>query len=464
MTKDEAYKKLAEKTPVGYKINELIPFHYPVKRIKMDVLVNKEPDGSLVKVYAVMLKAIQMGFDTREKLFEFLGLGKDDDFMLRELHTLHEMRYVDIVSGQWVVTAGGKQFMEDTTILRVEEEEVFEFFIDGISGGVMFLEDFKKDDMVKKCSDDEKRLEREVNLPIKSPELIEGKFSDLSKYFKEKKPGEELISYDDSSAIKTDYDEWCKYWLIEYKPDTASADRLQGASLEVRSFKSLEPIKSLTKRFNADYQHYVYELTDSDRADAHELSALFENNTRAIQSIEHSNNIEKAKIVRESKDSKKEIETLTIFETENRFFETLKTVKEKILIESPWIKRVTWRYIPCFKKILEENKILWILYGIAQKDEHDIGVMKQLEELQKKYSATFHLIHLPTHFRNIRLKDFDGSHRKLTIKDDEYFISGSFNFLSCDTHGKNKVGNEESYLFRKGVKEKWEQVMKEYSL
>ena len=46
MTDEEAYKQLKDKAPTGYRLNELIPFSYPVRKIKLDVLINKQPDGS----------------------------------------------------------------------------------------------------------------------------------------------------------------------------------------------------------------------------------------------------------------------------------------------------------------------------------------------------------------------------------------------------------------------------------
>jgi hypothetical protein len=39
MTEQEVYKKLSKEAPTGYRMNELIPFSYPVRKIKMDVLV-----------------------------------------------------------------------------------------------------------------------------------------------------------------------------------------------------------------------------------------------------------------------------------------------------------------------------------------------------------------------------------------------------------------------------------------
>ncbi len=127
MTEEEAYKQLKDKAPTGYRLNELIQFSYPVRKIRLDVLVNKQPDGSLVKVYNVLLRAIQAGFSSQDKLFTFLGLGQTDEFVLRELFTLREKGLVDLVSEKWIVTEEGEKFIQDEKILRIEEKEEFEF-------------------------------------------------------------------------------------------------------------------------------------------------------------------------------------------------------------------------------------------------------------------------------------------------------------------------------------------------
>lgn len=445
MTEKEAYKQLETKCPTGYRINELIPFCYPVRRIKLNVLANKQPDGSLVKVYNVMLRAIQMGFDTQEKLFGFLGLGKDDEFIFRELYALREKRYVDLVSEKWLVASEGEQFLNNEKILRIEEEEEFEFLLDGISSGIIFPED-EEENTIRKLSEQDKSLDAKLNLPIKSPELLEGKFSGLAELFKNKNKDETLISYDPAD-IKRDYLEWCRYWLVEYIPDgkkNRDSDSRE-SGLEVRSFDTLKKIDHLTKQFNAEYQHYIYELTNSERTEIEVLPEIVEDMPQQPES------------------STEEVKVLGIWETKQHFINALKQVKEKILIESPWIKQATQEYIPLFKDLLKKHKQLIILYGISEKDEHHIQTLDDLKKLQQKYNKTFALIHLPTHIKNSGSK-LTGTHRKLLIKDNEYYISGSYNFLSFGKHEKDKVANEESILVRKGVQKKWEQVIREYEI
>lgn len=436
MTDEEAYKQLNDKAPTGYKLNELIPFSYPVRKLRLDVLVNKQPDGSLVKVYNVLLRAIQSGFHSQQKLFEFLGLGQTDEFILRELFALREKGYVDLVSEKWIVTADGEKFIQDEKILRIEEEEEFEFLVDGISGEIISVKEnpTERNKLTK-------YLETELNLAAKSPELLENKFQPLADVYKQEHESKSyLISYA-ADEIKKDFEEWCNYWLIEYIPEKKSN---QEAKLEVRSFENLKTIKSLTSKFNSEYRHFIYALSNSDRTAFDELTEIVE---------------EPIKV----EIPKSDFSTLTIWETKEKFKEALKSVKENILIESPWIKRATLDYLPLFEKLLKERKQLIILYGISEKDEHDVYTLKKVEELQKQFKDKFTLIHLPTHFAETNSK-LTGTHRKLVIKDNDYYIQGSFNFLSFGKNEKQQVANEESLLISKDVKQKWEKVYKEYSL
>lgn len=436
MTELEIDQQLSKQSPTGYKLNELIPFSYPVRRIRLELLVNKQPDGSLVKVYSVLLRAIQAGFQSQEKLFEFLGLGETDEFILRELFSLREKDYINVISEKWMLTEAGEQFLKDNSILRVEEEEEYDFLIDGISGEIIS----SKENQTER-NKLPKYLQSELKLAIKSSDLLENKFQALADvYKKENESKSYLISYS-ADEIKKDYEEWCNYYLVEYIPDRKSN---QEARLEVRNFQTLKDNKELTSKFNSEYRHFIYALTNSDRTEFEALREVIEEPIKQEIPVA-------------------DFSTLTIWETKQKFIDALKSVNERILIESPWIKRVTQEYIPLFQEILKAKKQLVILYGISEKDEHDIQTLDRVKELQQQYKDNFKLIHLPTHFRIIQSK-LTGTHRKLVIKDNNFYIAGSFNFLSFGKNEKQQVANEESLLISKEVQKKWEQVSKEYSI
>lgn len=440
MTEQEIYNKLSKQAPTGYKLNELIPFSYPVRRIRLDALVNKQPDGSLVKVYNVLLRAIRSGFQMQKELFDFLGLGITDEFIIRELFVLREKGYVNIVSEKWYVTETGEQFLNDTSILRIEEEEEFEFLLDGISGEPISTKElqFEKSRLSK-------FLPTDYKVENRSPDLLAGKYQTLTDIYKrEHKEKAYLIGYSQDEIKYDSYRDgesgmWCNYWLIEYIPDRKSN---QEARLEIRHYGTLSDNKQLTSKFNAEYRHFIYTLNPERNA--------FENIVEAPESNVY-------------EESAPEFGALSIWETKQKFIAALENVKEKILIESPWIKRATLEYIPYFENILKANKQLIIFYGIDRNDEHDFQTLERIKQLQNQHKKNFTLIHLPSHLR-AKGSRLTGTHRKLLIKDNDYYVVGSFNFLSFGKNEKQFVANEESMFITKDVAKKWELVFKEYHI
>jgi len=192
----------------------------------------------------------------------------------------------------------------------------------------------------------------------------------------------------------------------------------------------------------------LYSFSVSDR---NSIAKIQEEDTSLIQEF-----IEETKPITDT-------QTLSVWETQAKFEETIKTVKSKLLIESPWIKRATLKYISSFEKALKRNVVIIVLYGIEGNDEHHRKAEKEMERLDKQFK-NFHLIHLPTHFEEQGNYNMTGTHRKLIIKDNEYYIQGSFNFLSFNREKGQKIANEESILIPKKVKEKWDNVLDEYNI
>lgn len=440
MKENEVYENLAKQSPLGYRINELIRFSYPVRKVRIKALVNKLPDESLVKVYNVLLRSIDKGFEDKTSLFDFLGIPQTDEFVMRELFALRSRGLLDLVSEKWYVTSAGKEFVENNKIFRVEEQEEYEFLVDGLTGKVFpKLSLVVNDHPAAKYI--EKEIDKEKHIPIKSSELLKEKYQELSDAYKQDSQNTAyLISYDEKDIYEKD--SWIDYWFIEYIPKREGEEPY----LEVRNIDSLEKNVFLTKKFNNEYWKYVVNLTDSDRKE-----------TEIVEEVcQHEEMVYKPK-----SEISVPITELTIWETKHKFIESLKNVKEQILIESPWIKKATREYIPYFKELLKNNKKLIILYGINEDSEHDSKAIKELEELMVEYSDNFTLVELSEHLKGSR---FTGSHRKLLIKDNDYYISGSFNFLSFAKQEGERIANEESQLITLDVGKKWERVIKEYNL
>ena len=442
----EIHKKLDKQCPSDYKINEIIKFAYPYRRVRVNATVNKSPEKSIQQVYSVFLRTIKAGYNKEEQIIKFLGLNKED-FILRELYFLRERGFVDFASGIWLVTEQGEEFVKDNSILKILEEEEFEFLIDAISNQAI-----QKNFRLFSDKNIENRLNPEIDYSIKNSELLKNKNEQLSDIYKRENNGKAYLVDYDNSNIKFDKKENHDYYLIEYIPIKEKESELE-PYIEVRNTdKDVSKEKRLSKSLSEKYPSILYQFTASDRTSFANIQE--EDNNELLEEFK-TPNIEK-KIT--------ETQTLSVWETQEKFAEALKTVKSKILIESPWIKRATLKYIKSIEKALQRNVEIFVLYGIESNDEHHYGTIEKLRNLKSKYQKNFHLIHLPTHFEEKENYKMTGTHRKLIIKDDDYYIHGSFNFLSFNKEKGQKIANEESILIPQNVETKWKNVLKEYGI
>ena len=389
-------------------------------------MVNKSPEESIQQVYSIFIKAIKSGLNTENDLTHFLGLDKDD-FILRELYFLRERGYLDFISGKWFVTESGENFIKDNSILKILSEEEFEFYFDAYTEEII-ANNFS----FYSNSSTTNRLEPLNTYPIRSADLLKGKSEQLAEVYKKSKSGNAYLVDYDTNEIKFDKKEYNDYYLIEYVPTREKENELE-PRIEIRNRdKDFTLNKRLTKNLSQQYPNIVYQYSESERSFVAKIEIEDKNNSPAFERVKLPEN-------------KAQIETLSIWETKAKFIEAIQNANERLLIESPWIKRATLNYTAEIESALKRKVNVIVLYGIEGIDEHDSKALKEMERLEEFYE-NFRLIHLPTHFENIGNSKMVGSHKKLVIKDNEYYIHGSFNFLSFNKNEGQKVANEETLL------------------
>ena len=440
----EIYQKLEEQCPSNYRINEIIPIAYPYRRIIINAMVNKSPEESIQQVYSIFIKAIKSGLNTENDLTHFLGLDKDD-FILRELYFLRERGYLDFISGKWFVTESGENFIKDNSILKILSEEEFEFYFDAYTEEII-----GNNFSFYSNSSTTNRLEPLNTYPIRSADLLKGKSEQLAEVYKKSKSGNAYLVDYDTNEIKFDKKEYNDYYLIEYVPTREKENELE-PRIEIRNRdKDFTLNKRLTKNLSQQYPNIVYQYSESERSFVAKIE---------IENKDNSPTFERVKLP----ENKAQIETLSIWETKAKFIEAIQNANERLLIESPWIKRATLNYTAEIESALKRKVNVIVLYGIEGIDEHDSKALKEMERLEEFYE-NFRLIHLPTHFENIGNSKMVGSHKKLVIKDNEYYIHGSFNFLSFNKNEVQKVANEENLLISVDVEKKWKKVLSDYDI
>lgn len=443
MKEEIIFKKLANQAPVGNTINEIIPIAYPFMEVRIQALVNRSPEDNLLNIYHIILSAIKNGLKTTNDLFAFLGLSANDEFMLQELYGLQNKGYIGFFNASWCLSNEGEKFLNNHSIMREEVNEDFTFLIDGVSGECVDCESVS----IEKCRESYQTIDKQIKFSERDAALLKNKFTEIAAVYKNSHKNAYLIDYD--NQIQYAETKYAHLWLVEYK----TKDNV--SSIEIREDnEKLTLQRRLTKLFNGQLRTYLYDLSTSDRKHFGELKSSYQQDwmTTDTDGNVHINSKEI------------EIQSLSIWETKQKFIDALQSAKSKILIESPWIKRATREYIPYFEHFLGKGGQLVILYGIDDESEHDSKTMKQLEQLQSKYPKRFVLIDLPSHLETTR-STLTGSHRKILIKDEEFYISGSFNFLSNAVNpNDNKIANEESTLVRScaEAKKRWKNILAEY--
>ena len=89
--------------------------------------------------------------------------------------------------------------------------------------------------------------------------------------------------------------------------------------------------------------------------------------------------------------------------------------------------------------------------------------MKKVERLRSQFPKLY-LYYLPQHLPRHGIYGINGTHRKFLIKDNDYYIDGSFNFLSFGRQEGMSVGNERSRLISFDVESEWKTINDEYKL
>ncbi len=455
MNSQQTHDRLSAQVPNGYRINELIPFAYPVRKVTLEVTVNKSPDDTLTGIYSSLLRAIDAGFSTEPELFAFLGLSTSDEFIRKELMYLRSKGYADQLGGAWQVSNDGRAFMADKGILREDVQEEFTFLIDGLTGKPVSLHG-----KTPQREGLEKSFEPRITYPAKSPELLVGLSSELATLYRNESNGQAFLVGFAPDEIKRDFPkEWLHRWLVEYVP---AANSEEPPILEVRVMdERLSLDKDLTNRFRDNYEEFLFLLTDSDRAHAPEVLPAVTEHAPLPKPSDNAKNTDQ--LAKKPIQPQAEPSMLTIYETERVFIQAMDTARERLLIESPWVKRATDAHLGRFRRLLEKGVMLYILYGIAGADEHDERTLRKLRDLSEEFPELFHLVHLPAHFARLGIR-MTGTHRKMVLKDNEFMMVGSFNYLSLGGTEQRKVANEQAVMITSNINAQWKKVLKDYRL
>lgn len=112
---------------------------------------------------------------------------------------------------------------------------------------------------------------------------------------------------------------------------------------------------------------------------------------------------------------------LSTYDHRPLLLDALDTAQNAVVIVSPWIKAggLNNEVLGRIEKALQRKTLIIIGYGISEKDDNDRWIMSRLADFQNKWYGQY-----------LNLVKLSNTHEKVLIKDNEYMVITSFNWLS----------------------------------
>jgi len=421
-----------------YSLNDIIEIGYPIHDVTIDIVSSGKPDSILQEIHLLLCEMINVGLDTKESLAQFLGLSAND-FILDELFLLLENGIIDISeNNKYRVTSNkGETFIKEKKFIPVTTQEGFRFYIDGLAGDFNHI-------APSKSLAGTNRLNSIIKIDF---EFVQNNWWEITKcYSKSQANSKEIVdlaSYKRSIVSKrVQYD---RLYVLVYSPREKS-----GKKIQLRVYNSdMQYQKRKTEILNFEFgkNKYLFDFSN-ELAAAEEYKQQFLNVT--------------TEIVYEKLSGK--YQDISTFEHKQLIKDALLTSELAVYIESPWIRKATMDYIAEMDYFLsKKNTKLFISYGIdgSSRNRPHKETFEEIERLAEKHKGRLFLFNLPSHFSQ-KFPNRTGSHRKLLIKDYDYYVKGSFNWLSYSGNETENYAVEEGTQFFNNVKEFWTSVFSEY--
>ena len=201
---------------------------------------------------------------------------------------------------------------------------------------------------------------------------------------------------------------YLKCILIIYNNKKTDEDELTRTRLIINNKNSIEHEKALkeTKIYKSilNANNYIHE--QNKPTDNLEIISNEKIKKTINDGLEDSNN--------------NNVITIPVYEHRNYLIDSISSAKKNIIIISPWITHqvVDNNFIDSLEILLKKNVNVYIGYGFPD-DRKSITA-----NLQKRFN------HFKTMYKHFIFNDLGDTHAKILIKDDEYFIITSFNWLS----------------------------------
>lgn len=452
MTIDELAKLKANSIP-----NSTLVKYYEagIPQWHIEAILTMLKSKKLSVLQEFILKFISSGIDDISDICKFLGVNRTAINNAVAVLQKNSLITVDIFYSKLKLTDKGEKDLKEATTIIPEDIE-YALYVDGLLGNV-YLDTRKLytpkelrsfgiksiNTTVEKPTLDSltyEEVKRAINLFKKNHayerDKLEGNLQEIScitKTYVEYKKVNVLVFMNKSEDIEfqvfdgtTRNDDYSIAIQKQYNNNSRVLDFDSNDISEIKEDNSL--ISVLPKEIIESAKSFSYK----DSTLAREISNLTtqldaikndddgndeqqkESATEKIRFLEKK--IEEMKNERKSSDR-----ILSTYDHRPLLLDALENAQNTVVIVSPWIKSggLNNEILGCIEKALQRNTRVIIGYGISKKEDSDRWILKRLADIQKK-----------KHGNKLLLVKLSNTHEKVLIKDNEYMVITSFNWLS----------------------------------
>ena len=466
MTIEQLAKLKANSVP-NFKLVKYYEAGIPQWRLETLLTMLKAKNISVVQEF--ILKFVDAGIRDINDIQTFLGLNASSVNNAIAILQRENLISVDIFDSKLRMTDKGEDALKEASTIVPEEIEC-SLLVDGITGEVYIdkrrlytgkdLKNFEIkaiNNIVEKPtlnSLDFEDVKRAIvgfkKSHIFEPDFLEGELQEIDNitkaYVEYKKVSVLVFMNDDEDEIEFHVYEGAyrnEEYSIEIQKQYNNNSNVVDFDLEDdvpekddNSLLSIVPKEIIDSAKAYSYQdskleHEILNLTSQLDviADEEDDDEQKESATERIHFLENK--------IREMENGRKNADrVLSTYDHRPLLIDSLQNANKMVVIVSPWIKSggLNAEVIRLIEGALQRKTKVIIGYGISKKEDSDKWILNQLEGIQKK-----------SYGKNLQLIRLSNTHEKVLIKDDDYMVITSFNWLSFKGDPQKSFRQETGY-------------------
>lgn len=451
MTIEELAKLKANSVP-----NSILVKYYEagIPQWHMEAILTMLKPKKLSVLQEFILKFVSTGIDDVSDICKFLGVNKSAINNAVAILQKNSLITVDIFYSKLKLTDKGEKALKEAATIVPEDIE-YALYVDGLIGNVYLdtrklytSKELRKFEIkainttVEKPALDTlvyEEVKRAINLFKKNhayeKDKLEGDLQEVSRVVKtyveykkvyvlvflnNKSEDIEFQVYDGitrnddySIALQKQYNNNTR--VLDFDSIEATDEETDNSLISVLPQEIIESAKSFSYK-DSTLEREIANLTiqlDAIKVDSDEEEQK-ESATERIRFLE--------KKIDEMKNERKGADRiLSTYDHRPLLLDALDNAQNTVVIVSPWIKSggLNNDILGRIERALQRRVQVIIGYGISKKEDSDKWVLQRLSDFQnKQYGKKLHLIRL------------SNTHEKVLIKDNEYMVITSFNWLS----------------------------------